>query len=214
VLTLFLLGACATTEERSIIQPASSAAGQPAAHTKKPPAKERVRMVTSLGEIVLELDRERAPVSVANFMRYVDRGEYNGTIFHRVVQNFVIQGGGYTPSFAEIPTYGVIKNEWQNGLKNVRGTIAMARETAPDSATSQFYINVADNTRLDGAREVTGGAGYAVFGHVVEGMDVVDRIQRLAVTTRDTRTATGEPGETLQNVPTPAPVIERMERVE
>lgn len=209
ILVAILFSACATSKERAVIQPANPPfASQP----QKLPAHERVRMVTSLGDIVLELDRERAPVSVANFMRYVERGEYNGTIFHRVMPNFVIQGGGYTPGFVEIASHGVIRNEWRNGLKNVRGTIAMAREAAPDSATSQFFINVADNARLDTGRDVTGGAGYAVFGRVVEGMGVVDRIQRLPVTTRGTTTRAGEPGETLENVPAAPPVIERIER--
>lgn len=149
----------------------------------------RVRLVTSAGDIDVELDRERAPLSVANFLMYADRGSYDGTIFHRVLPNFVIQGGGYTRGgdeplverakvdVAKGVEFAPIRNEWQNGLKNVRGTIAMARETEPDSATREFYINVQDNPKLDTPRELTGNAGYAVFGRVVSGMEVVDAIR-------------------------------------
>lgn len=163
-------------------------------------------MTTSKGVIVLELDRERAPISVANFLMFADRGAYDGTIFHRVVENFVIQGGGYTPELMErakrdkeaghpdVP----IKNEWQNGLKNVRGTIAMAREEQPDTATREFYINVADNAKLDTARPQTGHAGYAVFGRVVEGMEVVDAIRHVPTGARPSPDVTDG---SLNNVP-------------
>lgn len=181
----------------------------------------RVRMETSKGDIVLELDREHAPISVAHFLKYADRGAYDGTTFHRVVENFVIQGGGWTPDphdvlverakldkqagHPDIP----IKNEWQNGLKNVRGTIAMAREADPDSATREFYINVQDNPRLDTAREKTGNAGYAVFGRVIEGMDVVDAIRR--VPTRSA-TVTGVDDGSMENVPVDPVLIRKVER--
>jgi peptidyl-prolyl cis-trans isomerase A (cyclophilin A) len=135
-----------------------------------------VRIVTTVGNIDLELDAARAPVGVANFLGYANRGEYNATIFHRTVPGFVIQGGGYTTALVELKGSPTIVNEWQNGLKNVRGTIAWARDTEPNSATREFYINLADNARLDTPRELTGKAGYAVFGHVVAGMDVVDKI--------------------------------------
>ena len=135
-----------------------------------------VRIVTTVGTIDLELDPVRAPVGVANFLGYASRGEYNATIFHRTVPGFVIQGGGYTTALVELKGSPTIVNEWQNGLKNVRGTIAWARDTEPNSATREFYINLADNARLDTPREITGKAGYAVFGHVVAGMDVVDKI--------------------------------------
>ncbi len=176
---------------------------------------ERVRMETSMGVIALELDRGHAPISVANFLRYAGRGAYDGTTFHRVVENFVIQGGGWTPDLLErakadkaagnpdVP----IKNEWQNGLKNVRGTIAMARDADPDTATREFYINVSDNARLDTAREKTGNAGYAVFGHVVEGMDVVDAIRH--VKTGPVKVAGVEDGS-MENVPVEAVVIRRV----
>jgi cyclophilin family peptidyl-prolyl cis-trans isomerase len=146
---------------------------------------ETVRMDTSAGEIVLELDRDKAPISVENFLAYAERGAYDGTVFHRVIPTFVIQGGGYDARLIERAKVDAaagtadkpIKNEWRNGLKNVRGTIGMARDADPDTATREFYINVADNARLDTARETTGNAGYAVFGKVVKGMDVVDAIK-------------------------------------
>lgn len=135
-----------------------------------------VLMETSLGDITLALNETRAPISTANFVRYIDDASYDGTIFHRVMPGFVIQGGGYLPDMIERPSYAPIPNEWTNGLKNVRGSIGMAREEDPNSATRQWYINLADNSQLDIAREKTGNAGYAVFGRVVSGMDVVDRI--------------------------------------
>lgn len=131
----------------------------------------RVRLETSDGIVVLELDRKRAPSTVANFVQYVRDGHYDGTLFHRVIPGFVVQGGGYTIQWQEKPTRAPIRNEAKNGLSNLRGTIAMARTDDPHSATAQFYINLADNTRLD-----TLGGGYTVFGRVVEGMEVIDKI--------------------------------------
>ena len=139
-----------------------------------------VLMKTSLGEIVLELNREKAPISVKNFLSYTDKKFYDGTIFHRVIRTFMIQGGGFTEDMQKKPTDPPIQNEWKNGLKNVRGSIAMARAPQPDSATAQFFINVKDNSMLDQPR---GGAAYAVFGKVVAGMDVVEAIKSAAVTT-------------------------------
>lgn len=142
------------------------------------PVKEPNPMVvieTSKGSITLELDIEKAPESVKNFLQYVDDKFYDGTIFHRVIGNFMIQGGGFITDMTQKPTRGPIPNEGQNGLKNARGTVAMARTSAPDSATSQFFINVVDNGGLDHPRP--DGHGYAVFGKVVEGMDVVDVIK-------------------------------------
>ena len=128
---------------------------------------------TSLGEITIALDAERAPVTVENFLAYVDAGFYDGTIFHRVIDGFMIQGGGMTPDMQQKQTRDPIRNEADNGLKNGRGTIAMARTQVRDSATAQFFINLVDNTFLDhGDRDF----GYAVFGHVIQGMDVVDTI--------------------------------------
>lgn len=159
-------------------QPKPTAEPKPAAEAK-PAAddslKPRVKLETTLGDIILELDGEKAPISTDNFMMYVNDKFYDGLVFHRVMPNFMIQGGGFT---AEIDkknaTRPPIKNEWKNGLKNARGTIAMARTAAPDSATSEFFINVVDNAMLDAPR---GGAAYAVFGKVVEGLDVVEKIR-------------------------------------
>ena len=149
---------------------------------KAPAGAVRVKLVTSVGDIVLELDRARAPITVDNFVTYVKAGHYNGTIFHRVISNFMIQGGGYGPDLAEKSTRAPIKLESQNGLKNERGTIAMARTNVPDSATAQFFINVVDNPMLDyPSRD---GHGYAVFGRVTAGMDVVDKIRAVAVSPR------------------------------
>ena len=139
-------------------------------------AAPKVRLKTDVGDIVIELDQQKAPITVENFLKYVNKKHYDGTVFHRVLPNFMIQGGGMTLAngqMIEKPTDRPIKNEGQNGLKNLRGTIAMARTPALDSATSQFFINVVDNPGLD----YPSNGGYAVFGKVVEGMDVVDRIK-------------------------------------
>jgi peptidyl-prolyl cis-trans isomerase A (cyclophilin A) len=141
---------------------------------------QKVRLATSLGDIVVELDAEKAPKSVANFLQYVKAGHYNGTVFHRVIDGFMIQGGGFTPALQQKPTRAPIALESRNGLKNERGTLAMARTMDPNSATAQFFINVADNPFLD-AENARDGNGYAVFGRVVEGMDVVDRIKAVPV---------------------------------
>lgn len=136
-----------------------------------------IKLDTSMGAIVLELDPENAPISTDNFISYVDAGSYDGTIFHRVIDGFMIQGGGFNPDMSQRPTQDPIKNEWQNGLKNNKYTIAMARlGNRPDSATSQFFINVSENLFLDMPRD---GAGYAVFGRVVDGFDVVDAIGKV-----------------------------------
>ena len=140
-------------------------------------AQQKVRLATSAGDIVVEVDAEKAPKSADNFLRYVKAGHYDGVIFHRVIGNFMIQTGGYKPDLSEKPTRAPIPLEVGRGLSNVRGSLAMARTGDPNSATSQFFINVVDNPRLDDA-----GGGYAVFGKVLEGMDVVDQIR--AVSTR------------------------------
>lgn len=140
-------------------------------------AKELVVIETNKGEIKLELDDVKAPVSVKNFLAYVDQGYYKETIFHRVIANFMIQGGGLSAELQpKPPSNAPIKNEAGNGLKNLRGTIAMARTGIVDSATSQFFINLIDNSFLDHRDESSSGFGYAVFGKVVGGMDVVDKI--------------------------------------
>ncbi len=140
-----------------------------------------VRLVTSQGDIVLQLDAAKAPRTVDNFVQYVKAGHYNGTVFHRVIDGFMIQGGGMTPDMKEKPTRGPIPLESQNGLSNQRGTVAMARTRDPNSATAQFFINVKDNAFLDAARSPD-GHGYAVFGKVTQGMEVVDRIRKVRTT--------------------------------
>ncbi len=151
--------------------PASAPKAEPAAPAAA--AGPVVVLDTSLGTIKIELNREKAPLSVDNFVKYVRAKHYDGTIFHRVIPGFMIQGGGMDASMAEKPTRAAIKNEARNGLRNTRGTIAMARLNAPDSATAQFFINVKDNASLDFG---INGAGYAVFGRVIEGLEVVDKI--------------------------------------
>ncbi len=137
----------------------------------------QVKLETSLGDIVIELNSEKAPNTVANFLSYVEDGSYNGTVFHRVIENFMIQGGGFDESFSQRPTKDSIENEANNGLSNVPGSIAMARTGDPHSATAQFFINTVNNDFLDFSEESQQGWGYAVFGKVVEGMDVVNKIR-------------------------------------
>ena len=136
-----------------------------------------VEFDTSLGRFAVEVLDDAAPTSAANFLAYVESGFYAGTVFHRVIPGFMIQGGGYTADLARKDTRAPIANEADNGLENLRGTLAMARTQDPDSATSQFFVNVADNTFLDRRNNTAAGAGYAVFGKVIEGMDVVDKIK-------------------------------------
>ncbi|MCK6405039.1 MAG: peptidyl-prolyl cis-trans isomerase [Rhodocyclaceae bacterium] len=156
----------------------------------------KVEMQTSLGKIVIELDDAKAPVSSKNFLAYTQEGFYNGTVFHRVIPGFMIQGGGFTADMTQKPAKAPIQNEAKNGLKNARGTIAMARTQDPHSATAQFFINHADNLALDfPSRD---GWGYAVFGKVTEGMDIVDKIAQVK---------TGNKGP-HQNVPTEPVVIQ------
>jgi len=138
---------------------------------------------TSMGSITLELDAAKAPVTVKNFCEYAKAGHYDGTIFHRVIDGFMIQGGGFTPSMDQKPTRDPIKNEATNGLSNARGTIAMARTQIVDSATSQFFINLIDNSFLDHRSADPRGYGYAVFGKVSAGMDVVDKIAKVKTRT-------------------------------
>ena len=151
---------------------------------------QKVRLATSAGDIVLELDAEKAPKTVENFLRYVKSGHYDGVIFHRVIDGFMIQTGGYKADLSEKPTRPPIPLEVGKGLSNVRGSVAMARTGDPNSATSQFFINVNDNLRLDDA-----GGGYAVFGKVTEGMDVVDQIR--AVPTRSVGVHGNLPDKTI-----------------
>lgn len=143
-----------------------------------------IEMHTSAGTLRIELDDERAPLSAANFADYVRKGHYDGTIFHRVIRGFMIQGGGFDPQMQQKPTGSPIQNEANNGLRNQRYTLAMARTSAPHSATAQFFINTVDNGFLDFKSESPQGWGYAVFGRVVDGTDVVDQIEGVATGNR------------------------------
>lgn len=160
----------------------------------------RVRLQTSMGVIVVKLDHDKAPKTVDNFLRYVREGHYNGTIFHRVIPSFMIQGGGFTPDYKQKPVHDPIPNEADNGLPNDRGTIAMARTNDPHSATAQFFINVVDNDFLNHTAPTPRGWGYAVFGRVVEGMDVADKIAHVP---------TGAGGPFSKDAPRQAVVIEK-----
>ncbi len=162
----------------------------------------KVLMKTSQGDIQLSLDRDKAPQSVDNFVQYVQDGFYDGTIFHRVIKDFMIQGGGFTPDMQKKPTRPPIQNEAKNGLKNKRGSIAMARTSAPHSATAQFFINHKDNDFLDYPSQ--DGWGYAVFGEVTQGMEVVDRIAGLATGVRNG----------MRDVPLESVTIEKVSIVE
>jgi peptidyl-prolyl cis-trans isomerase A (cyclophilin A) len=155
-----------------------------------------VVLETSMGRVKIGLHQDEAPISVKNFIQYLRAGHYDGTIFHRVIPKFMVQGGGFEPDMSERPTRPPIKNEAANGLHNVRGTLAMARTNDANSATSQFFVNLVDNLRLDYG---IAGAGYCVFGEVIEGMDVVDRIAAVETTTKGM----------YQNVPVKPVVITR-----
>jgi cyclophilin family peptidyl-prolyl cis-trans isomerase len=154
----------------------------PSASPRPAPTGPVVVLDTSFGRITIGLYKDKAPISVDNFLKYVHSGHYDGTIFHRVISTFMIQGGGHDASGGERPTRPPIRNEAKNGLRNSRGTVAMARTSDPDSATAQFFINVRDNHSLDFG---IGGAGYAVFGDVLDGMDVVDKIRVVPTGSQD-----------------------------
>ncbi len=172
-------------------------------------AKSAILMETSLGNIRLELDADKAPKTVENFLRYVDEGHYAGTIFHRVIDDFMIQSGGFNPEMAKKDVHDPVRNEADNGLKNLRGSIAMARTNAPHSASAQFFINLKDNGFLDHRDQSRRGWGYTVFGKVTAGMEVVDKIAKLATTTK-----TNADGVPMQNVPIEPPVINRVSRMD
>jgi cyclophilin family peptidyl-prolyl cis-trans isomerase len=175
----------------------------PVADTTAPTVNPKVLIKTNMGDITVELNAEKAPKSVENFLQYVKDGFYNGTIFHRVIDNFMIQGGGFTPDLRQKPTRPSIPNEAKNGLSNKRGTIAMARTPDPNSATAQFFINLVDNRNLDYVSDERAETwGYAVFGQVVSGMDVVDKIKAVP---------TGPKGPFRSDVPTTDVVIEKVE---
>ena len=168
-------------------------------------ANPKVLIKTNVGDITVELDPDKAPATVKNFLSYVDDGHYAGTQFHRVINGFMIQGGGYTADFKEKDTRAPVANEADNGLKNGRGTIAMARTSNPNSATAQFFINHADNDFLNHRGKTPQGWGYAVFGHVVSGMDVVDKIAAVP---------TGVAANGMTDVPKTPVVIESISRVD
>ncbi len=159
ILTLLTFGSIAHAEDKKTMS-----------------ANQQVKLETSLGDIIIELDAAKAPVSAKNFIDYVDSSHFDGTIFHRVIPDFMAQGGGFDKDFKQKPTNAPIKNEADNGLKNTRGTLAMARTSDPDSASSQFFINLKDNSFLDFTSKTSQGWGYAVFGRVTEGMEVVDKM--------------------------------------
>jgi len=162
-----------------------------------------VKLQTNFGDITIELNAEKAPITVANFLQYVDSGFYDSTIFHRVINGFMVQGGGFDTTMTQKGTEAEIKNEADNGLGNEKYTIAMARTSAPHSASSQFFINVANNEFLNHTAPSGNGWGYCVFGKVVEGMDVVDKIKQVATTSLKGH----------QDVPSSNVVIERATRV-
>jgi peptidyl-prolyl cis-trans isomerase A (cyclophilin A)/peptidyl-prolyl cis-trans isomerase B (cyclophilin B) len=165
-------------------------------------AATKVLMKTSLGDLTIELYPDKAPKTVENFLAYVNSGFYDGTIFHRVINNFMIQGGGFTQDLHQKPTRPAIANEAKNGLSNLRGTLAMARTGDPNSATAQFFINVVDNPRLDFTSEANGATwGYCVFGKVISGLDVVDKIRAVP---------TGAQGPFRSDVPLTPVVIEKV----
>lgn len=195
---VLLLPLCAFAQTKQA-PAAKPAAPGPAAPVLNP----KVLIKTSLGDITVELNAEKAPKSVENFLQYARDGFYNGTIFHRVIDNFMVQGGGFTPDLRQKPTRPSIQNEAKNGLSNKRGTIAMARTPDPNSATAQFFINLVDNRNLDFVSDERPETwGYAVFGKVVEGMDVVDKIKAVP---------TGPKGPFRSDVPTADVVIEKVE---
>jgi peptidyl-prolyl cis-trans isomerase A (cyclophilin A) len=199
--TLLMTGAAAAEAQTATPAPAA-----PTAATEEAPAAvvaPRVLIRTSVGDITVELNPEKAPKSVENFLQYVGDKYYDGTVFHRVIDNFMVQGGGFGPDLKQKATRAPIANEANNGLSNLRGTLAMARTNDPNSATAQFFINVVDNNRLDYVSGENGFTwGYAVFGKVVSGMEVVDQIKA---------TPTGAGGPFPRDVPVTPIVINSIE---
>lgn len=209
----FLTLACSSNEATSPLPVASEDSGVADASEDldagadasipEPAAPVPIVLETDMGNIEIELDPAHAPVTVENFLTYVDEKHYDGTVFHRVIPNFMIQGGGFDADDVERPTHASITNEADNGLKNLRGTIAMARTSAPQSATAQFFINVVDNAGLDFTAKTTKGWGYAVFGKVTTGMDVADKIVAVP---------TGARGKFTQDAPLTPVVIKSAHR--
>ena len=200
--TFFFGSACAqkTADAVKTTKPAATIKAASCKLNDKGTTAVKVKLTTNMGAITLALDNEKAPLSTANFVKYVENGHYNGTIFHRVISNFMIQGGGFDKTLTQKPTNPPIKNEATNGLKNDVYTVAMARTGVVDSATSQFFINVAENGFLNHSGPAN--YGYAVFGKVVEGMDVVDKIKAVK---------TGPKGMFPTDVPQETVVIEKAE---
>ena len=178
-LTVFAVAACLPLGALAQQAAQPAAQSQPKGCTAKGNAPMKVKLTTSMGPIVIELNKEKAPISADNFVKYVESGHYNGTIFHRVIDGFMIQGGGFDKDMKQKPTQAPIKNEGANGLKNENYTVAMARTGVRDSATAQFFINVKDNDFLNYSGESPQGWGYAVFGKVVSGTEVVDAIEQV-----------------------------------
>ncbi len=198
------LAAFALSTQAQVSKPAAGAnpASKPAMTAAADPHPQVV-LHTNMGDITLELDRDKAPISTANFLQYVKDKHYDGTVFHRVIKDFMVQGGGFTRDLNQKPTREPIVNEADNGLRNVRGSVAMARTGDPNSATAQFFVNVVDTPRLDFVSRDSGATwGYAVFGKVVKGMDVVDRIRAVE---------TGPAGPLPSDVPKSAVVINSAE---
>lgn len=199
-ISLLVGSACSQTTPATAAKPAVAKASSCKPNDKGTAMK--VKLTTSMGNITLELNKEKAPISTENFVKYVESGHYNGTIFHRVISNFMIQGGGFDTKMNQKPTMPQIKNEATNGLTNDVYTIAMARTNVVDSATSQFFINTVNNSFLN--HQGPANYGYAVFGKVIEGADVVDKIKAVPV---------GNSGG-HQNVPATPVVIEKAECVQ
>lgn len=201
VATLALAAACKPADSKETAPAPQAAAKEKKAQKAADPV---VLISTSMGDVKVELYPDKAPITVKNFLQYVDDKHYDGTIFHRVIPNFMIQGGGFDAQMQEKKTRAPIKNEADNGLKNKTGTIAMARTSVPDSATAQFFINTKDNDFLDYRNPTPSGIGYAVFGKVLDGMDVVRKIEAVP---------TGRAANGMSDVPKEPVVIKSVRRV-
>ena len=191
-----------TETEKPAVTPAPTATPTPQS------TNPQVLIKTSMGDMTVELWPEKAPLTVANFLEYTDNKHYDGTVFHRVISTFMVQGGGFTPEMRQKPCLAPIKNEASSDVPNKRGTLAMARTGVVDSATAQFFINVVDNASLNHRDETQRGFGYCVFGEVIEGMDVADKIKGVPTTT--IRTPAGQP---MKNVPITPVVINSVTQI-
>lgn len=203
ILSLVMFAAACAKQEINTTAPAQQETKQISQTNTNQENTMQVSLKTNKGEILLELDDKNAPNTVENFVQYVKDGHYNGTIFHRVIKGFMIQGGGFNPDMDQLPTRAPIMNEADNGLKNNKYTIAMARTMDPDSATAQFFINTNDNDFLNFKSQTPQGWGYAVFGKVIKGQEVVDAIEGVATTRKYPH----------DDVPVEAVIIEKAELV-